>query len=244
MKSRKKYGKDFPIPHQVDPFEKDRTRKVIRDPIEGVPTSEEWKHPEVLEECPVNEPQAARWQENSLYHINTGTWVRFLCLEIARWVCPPNHQGRISRIETAVAFKDEQAQYLWWGAGITPGWYDILEAESGGFAFPALRFFLRLQSWKKPPDALEAAPLVTTTQVELPGIPHPDLPEWGDARYDFARRDNHVSIFVPEGQYLRMFVEIRVSVLAHWGLFWGRLGGITQTYRGNPDATAATRRWP
>lgn len=223
---------------QIDPFEEDPGAPYEEDPLEGIPTSREWKHPERLESCPVWTPQATSWQEHSFDHLGFGNprILSYNCIELARWECPPGYQGFVRIIETALLWSDPEG-------GIIPGlgeWYPWMYDMVTGDQ-QSIRFFLRLDTWRRNGDDL--APIITTTDFELPGVPHPQLGTWPDARYDYARGYNPIDLKVPEGHYLRLFVQINTRSTQWENLLriWGRLGGNLQVYRGNREAIEQSR---
>lgn len=229
---------------QPEPFEEDPAEQIdplAADPTEGIPTSDEWKNPEPLEECPVVRPQAARWQEHSYDHFDTGRWASGVCIELARFAVPPGEQGVITKVETAaLGFQPEPdpgpipGYGEWW-----PWFYDLWNQFDDPIA---LAFYLRLQTWQR--EGLEPAPMITPTQAGLPGFPFPPLGEWHDARYDYARKYNPVRMHVPEGHYVRLFVELALRDYTRIFKVWGRIAGATQNYRDNQQATDEARTWP
>ena len=231
------------LSEQKDPFAEGLVETIIEDPVKGIAVSEEWKNPETRVGAPIDDAQSARWQEHS-YDIaddeEVPYWRTGICLELARFEVPPGSQGRVSIVETAL-FKIPDPgpptscacdfPWAYWYMG------DITRE-------PPIRFHLRLDSWRR--LGLEALPLVIlATADELPGTPHPSLGSWNDTRYDFGRRDIHVSLFVPEGMYLRLFIEFTAGdPTVYFDKVWGRLAGITQHYRHNPCAEIESRKWP
>jgi len=191
-------------PKQADPFSEDPTKTVIEDPIAGVVTSDEWKNPETLQQCPIDDPRAAHWQEHAYDQAYDIRWQTNVCIELARFAVPPGSQGRVSIIETAILGYDGEGNPIGGFGEFWPFFYDMVN----GYDTPiALAWYLRLESWRR--EGLELPSLLTTTEDQLPGVPHPALGEWHDARYDYARKNVHTSIFVPEGHYLRLFGQIR-----------------------------------
>ena len=228
---------------QKDPFAEDLVETIIEDPVDGIAVSEEWKHPETRVGAPIDDAQSARWQEHS-YDLaddkEVPYWDNGVCLELARFEAPPGTQGRVSVVETSLLKIPDPGPptscacdfpWAYWFMG------DIARN-------PSVRFHLRLDSWRR--QGLEALPLVILdTANGLPGRPHPSLGSWNDARYDFGRRNVHVSLFVPEGMYLRLFLEFTAfDIDDDFDRVWGRLAGITQHYRYNPSAEIESRKWP
>jgi hypothetical protein len=222
----------------LDPLETDWW-----DPTGGRRMSWEWDHPEALEECPVDSPKAARWQEHSFFSIAATKFTAIgQCLELARFFAPPGMVGQVSRLETSLLYLDLESNPLVADGGISPYAYEI--AYGAAIFTSVLQFHLRLQSWL-PGQSLPPGPQFLQDQTSLPGTAHPSLGSWPDARYDYARRDNHVSLFVPDGHVLRLFGQMRQLPRPDYpALLYGRLGGITQTYRDNRDAISASRQWP
>jgi hypothetical protein len=232
----------FKPPEQEEPFGKDCADCVLEDPTEGISTSDEFKDPEALEECPVWTPQAAKWQEGPVLFSAPGTFTdRYQCVELSRFYVGPGEQGVVSRLETSLIHFDDNFDPLIVDGGITPYAYEIAE----GFNFPSVFLFhLRLDTWRRS-NALPGAPAVFFAADNLPGVPYPYLGSWPDARYDYARRDNHVSLVVPESHVLRLFVQVRIVPRPVFpGNVYGRLAGITQTYRHSRDAVIEARKWP
>jgi hypothetical protein len=91
---------------------------------------------------------------------------------------------------------------------------------------------------------MPAAPEIFPDQTSLPGVAHPELGMWYGSIYDFARRDNHVAINVPEGHTVRLFGQMVAPPRGNWpALVWGRLAGQTQTYHNNLDSILNARSW-
>lgn len=224
---------------QTVPFAKDQADTIIKDPIEGVPVSEEWENPDLHVEAPIEDGHAARWQEHVYERpYEEATWEKGFCVELARFVVPTGMQGRVSVVETAVLFTPVDAPPFS-NACFCPWFYEYV---AGDFTKTALSFFLRLDGL--PRLGTDPLPYTVPTPNSLPGKPHPTLGEWHDARYDYARRNVHVSLFVPEGHYLRLFVSIGAADASPFQRIWGRLAGITQTYRNNPNGITESRVWP
>lgn len=87
---------------QTAPFSEDQADTIIKDPIEGMVTSEEFKHPVDRADAPIEDGFAARWQEHA-YDVAQGegakAWGDGICVELARFVAPPGTQGQVSIIE-------------------------------------------------------------------------------------------------------------------------------------------------
>lgn len=227
---------------QTAPFAEDPADTIIKDPIDDVKISEEFKHPKERAEAPIMDGFAARWQEHA-YDVAPGeaekAWKENTCVELARFDAPPGTQGRISILETAAILIPPEHGPPTSSACSFPWYYDWLYSFA---ATSSLAFHLRLDSWKR--QGLGPGPELFATADQLPGTPHPSLGYWNDARYDFGRRNLHISLFVPGGYHLRLFAEFGLDPRDTIDRLWGRLGGITQHYRGNIEAIKASRAWP
>ena len=236
----RKNGKEPGAPTM--PFAEDPAETIIKDPVDGVVTSEEFKHTEERAEAPINDGFAAIWQEHA-YDVPPGeagkAWDDNVCVELARFSAPPGTQGRISVLETAAILIPPEHGPPYSCACLFPWYYDYLNSF---LTSSSLSFYLRLESWKR--AGLEPGPVTIADVNALPGTPHPSLGTWNDARYDFGRHNVHISLFVPEGHHLRLFGEFGFDPRDKIDRLWGRLGGITQHWRGNPDAIHASRAWP
>ena len=224
------------------PFAEDPADTIIKNPIDGVETSDEFKHPEGRAEAPIMDGFAARWQEHA-YDTATRavkpTWNHGVCQELARFSAPPGTQGVVSILETAAILIPPEHGPPFSCACDFPWYYDWLNSFA---TTSSLSFHLRLDTWRR--EGLGPGPMTFGTANQLPGTPHPSLGTWNDARYDFARHNLHVSLFVPEGTYLRLFAEFGFDPRDKIDRLWGRLGGITQHYKGNAEAILASRAWP
>lgn len=227
---------------QRDPWEVDPTETVLEDPIAGVETSDEWKNPEPLQDCPVLDPRAALWQEHTFWRPNPEevSWTSDMCIELARFACPPGNQGRVHVLETSILGCTSVPARCNNNADKFPYDYAVQLGGPVDCCEHPLAFYLRLESWKR--LGLVGNPRDVATRYQLPGIPHPSLGEWHDGRYDYARRKD-TALFVPEGLYLTLWVELVTKDLSDLRALWGRLGGFTQTYRDNPQAIDEARRW-
>jgi hypothetical protein len=228
----------------ADPRDIDPRVPEIENPFQGpsgpIDLSWEWYHPERLQVCPVLEPQSSRWQEHAFVNTPGRFTLQFEAYELARFFVPSGEQGMISKIETHLVVVDQDFQPIPVDGGLDPFAYEI----AAGYTDPnILEFHLRLQSWVIG-QHLPAGPEIVADQSSLPGIAHPSLGSWPDARYDYARRDNHVSITVPEGHIIRLFAQTRIAPRPDCPfLVWGRLAGTTQSYRYNDDAVHQARAW-
>jgi len=225
------------------PFLKDPADTIIKDPIGDLPVSEEFKQPRERAEAPIGDGFAARWQEHS-YDVTAGeagaAWDDGVCVELARFIAPPGTQGRVHILETAAIQYPLESGPPFDGKCCSCPWgYDYMAEYT---AIPALGFHLRLDSYRR--GGCGPGPDIFADANGLPGTPHPSLGEWHDTRYDFGRARGPVSLFVPEGTFLRLFGEFHVSPRHRFDRLWGRLAGITQHYRGNVEALIASRAWP
>ena len=236
-----KDGKEPGAPNR--PFADDPAETIIRDPVDGVVTSEEFKHTKERADAPFEDGGAARWQEHA-YDVQAGeagkAWDDNVCVELARFTAPPGTQGRVSTLETAAILIPPEHGPPYSCACLFPWYYDYLNSF---LTTSSLSFHLRLESYKR--QGLEPGPVTIADVNALPGTPHPSLGSWNDARYDFGRaKYQPLSLFVPEGQHLRLFAEFGFNPRDLIDRLWGRLGGITQHHRGNVEALKASRAWP
>jgi hypothetical protein len=223
---------------QTDPFAPDPAGTIIDNPVEGIALSHEFKHTRERADCPITDAHAAHWQEHSFDVEIDPNWAAGYCVEMARFVAPPGMQGHVSIVETALLLVPDPGPPAT-GACYCPWFYDYLN----GFLDPiVVAFHLRLDSYKR--LGSDPAPLQVPSYDSLPGHPHPALGEWHDARYDYGRQRGHVSLFVPDGYYLRLFCSFMLDRVIPFTRLWGRLAGITQNYRGNPSAIFESRKWP
>lgn len=130
--------------------------------------------------------------------------------EIARWMCPRDYLGVITRIWTHVG-------YLWMnttGEG-SDIFFSLDDPENpyahehflpypgpGLLGFP-LRWYLRLDT-KRILEPVNA--LCYRYEHEIPGIPYPDLSTWDDQRFAWGGHARTVRLIVPEMSVVRLFV--------------------------------------
>lgn len=235
---------------QVDPFAADPAKTVIEDPIGDLVTSEEWRNPEKLADCPVSSLKAAHWQEHSFNHHNDAEvpfWATDNVMELARFPVPPGMQGRATVLETAALGFEVQPELdpevVFNFSCMYPDYYSVIVGVPPPITpagIKALTFYLRLESWRR--EGLPGAARLLPDRGHLPGVAYSSLGQWSDTRYDYMRK-KEPSLLVSEGLYLTLWCEIVARDISRLMGLWGRLGGMVQSYRDNPQAIDESRRW-
>lgn len=201
-------------------------------------TSEEWKRIERNESSPAIDALSARWQERNFTIYKQAGMRPGQCFEVCRWPTGPGEFGIIHRIGTALQATDEiegdTVPFLMFDPFAFRRISPIAPYSRG------LTWHLRLEPRRVLTDTWRDV----QTLDAVPGMPHPELPEWDDQRYQWGAWWATTRLKVPEATTLSLWFEANgvgpiLSIIT--GLA-GLLAGEVWNYRENPDARRAARR--